>query len=156
MPISRIELREIRMRLLHPFETSFGVTLDRRILLVTVTDGSFIGYGEVTAGEGPFYCHETVDTAWYILSEFVIPRVLEASIDAPVELEPLVAGIRGHNMAKGGLEAALWDLESRRLGKPLWMHLGGTRRQIECGVSIGIKPSIDVLLQTIQTEVHAG
>src|SRR5262252_6069059 len=76
MPISRIELREIRMRLLHPFETSFGVTHDRRIVLVKVSDGNLEGYGEVTAGEGPFYSHETTDTAWHILSDFIIPSVL--------------------------------------------------------------------------------
>ena len=156
MAISHIELCEIRMQLLHPFETSFGVTHDRRILLVTVTDGAFRGYGEVTAGEEPFYCHETVDTAWYILSEFVIPRALEQKVDSPAALAPLVTGIRGHNMAKGGLEAALWDLEARRLGTPLWKLLGGTRQEIECGVSIGIKPTMDVLLQAIQTEVDSG
>src|SRR5262245_54926812 len=81
MLISRIELREIRMRLLRPFETSFGVTQDRRILIVQVTAGGTEGYGEVTAGEGPFYCHETVDTAWYILSEFVIPRLIGRVIE---------------------------------------------------------------------------
>jgi len=154
--ISRIELREIRMRLLHPFETSFGVTHDRRILLVKVSDGSLEGYGEVTAGEGPFYCHETVDTAWYILSEFIIPRVLGKEIGKPDEYAAFVAGIRGHNMAKGGLEAALWDLEARRQGVPLWKLLGGSREEIECGVSIGIQPTIERLLQVIQKEVNDG
>ena len=156
MLISRIELREIRMRLLHPFETSFGVTHDRRILLVKVSDGSLEGYGEVTAGEGPFYCHETVDTAWYILSEFIIPRVLGKEIGKPDEYAAFVAGIRGHNMAKGGLEAALWDLEARRQGVPLWKLLGGSREEIECGVSIGIQPTIERLLQVIQKEVNDG
>jgi O-succinylbenzoate synthase len=154
--ISRIELREIRMRLLHPFETSFGVTHDRRIVLVKVSDGSLEGYGEVTAGEGPFYCHETVDTAWYILSEFIIPRVLGKEIGKPDEYAAFVAGIRGHNMAKGGLEAALWDLEARRQGVPLWKLLGGSREEIECGVSIGIQPTIERLLQVIQKEVNDG
>jgi len=112
--ISLVELREIRMRLLHPFETSFGVTQDRRILLVKVSDGQREGYGEVTAGEGPFYCHETVDTAWHILSDFICPRLVGKTIEQPEDFAPLVEGIRGHNMAKGGLEAALWDLEAHR------------------------------------------
>ena len=154
--ISQVELREIRMRLLHPFETSFGVTQDRRILLVKVSDGQLEGYGEVTAGEGPFYCHETVDTAWYILSDFILPRLIGKDIEKPDEFAPLVEGIRGHNMAKGGLEAALWDLEARRQDKPLWKLLGGSREQIECGVSIGIQPTIDRLLEVIQKEVDAG
>src|SRR5262245_44730756 len=106
------------MRLLHPFETSFGVTHDRRILIVKVSDGSFEGYGEVTAGEGPFYCHETVDTAWYILSEFIVPRAV-GKISDLTDVASLVQGIRGHEMAKGGLEASLWDLEARRRGMPL-------------------------------------
>ena len=144
------------MRLLHPFETSFGVTQDRRILLVKVSDGQLEGYGEVTAGEGPFYCHETVDTAWHILSDFICPRLVGKNIENPEEFAPMVEGIRGHNMAKGGLEAALWDLEARRQDKPLWKLLGGSREQIECGVSIGIQPTIDRLLEVIQTEVAAG
>ena len=75
------------------------------------------------------------------------PRVVGKDIEKPEEFAPMVAGIRGHNMAKGGLEAALWDLEARRQGKPLWKLLGGSREQIECGVSIGIQPTIDRLLR---------
>ena len=156
MLISRVELREIRMRLLHPFETSFGVTQDRRILLVSVSDGTLTGYGEVTAGEGPFYCHETVDTAWYVLSEFIVPRALGKALDRPEDFQPFVDGIRGHNMAKGGLEAALWDLDARGRNQPLWRRIGGTRETIESGVSIGIQRSIDGLLQVIQKELDAG
>jgi O-succinylbenzoate synthase len=155
MPITRIELREIRMRLLKPFETSFGVTLDRRIVIVKVSDGTFEGYGEVTAGEGPFYCHETTDTAWHILSDFVIPQVL-GKIEGLSDVAPLIQMIRGHNMAKGGLEASLWDLEARRRQKPLWKLLGGSRETIDCGVSIGIQPTIDRLLEVIQHELRDG
>jgi O-succinylbenzoate synthase len=144
------------MRLLHPFETSFGVTQDRRILVVSVSDGTLTGYGEVTAGEGPFYCHETVDTAWYVLGEFIVPRVVGKVLDRPEDFQPFVESIRGHNMAKGGLEAALWDLDARRRNQPLWQRIGGTRETIECGVSIGIQPSIDALLQVIQKELDAG
>ena len=155
MPISRIELREIRMRLLHPFETSFGVTTDRRIIIVKVSDGSFEGYGEVTAGEGPFYGHETTDTAWYILSDFIAPYAV-GKINDLSDIASLVHGIRGHNMAKGGLEASLWDLEARRRNMPLWKLLGGIRETIECGVSIGIQPTIDQLLRVIENELNAG
>ena len=156
MSICLVELREIRMRLLHPFETSFGVTQDRRILLVKVSDGQLEGYGEVTAGEGPFYCHETVDTAWHILSDFICPRLVGKTIEQPEDFAPLVEGIRGHNMAKGGLEAALWDLEAHRHDTPLWKLLGGSREEIDCGVSIGIQPTIDRLLEVIQKEIDAG
>ncbi len=156
MRIKQIELREIRMPLLRPFETSFGVTLDRRILILKVSDGPYEGWGEVTAGEGPFYCHETTDTAWHILHDFVIPRTLGKELAGARDFAPMVADIRGHYMARGGLEAALWDLEARERGQPLWKFLGGTREEIHAGVSIGIQPSIDKLLQVIHDEVDAG
>jgi len=144
------------MQLLHPFETSFGVTRERRILLVKVTDGTQAGYGEVTAGEGPFYSHETTETAWHVLHDFIIPRALGKEIDTARAFAPFVGGIRGHNMAKAGLETALWDLEATLEQIPLWKLLGATREKIDCGVSIGIKPSIEKLLETIETEVNAG
>jgi O-succinylbenzoate synthase len=143
------------MPLLRPFETSFGVTLDRRILILKVSDGLHEGWGEVTAGEGPFYCHETTDTAWHILHDFVIPRTLGKELEGARDFAPIVADIRGHYMARGGLEAALWDLEARQSGQPLWKFLGGTREEIHAGVSIGIQPSIDKLLQVIHDEVDA-
>ena len=156
MWIREIELRELRMQLLHPFETSFGVTRERKIVIVRVSDGENAGYGEVTAGEGPFYCHETTQTAWHILSDFIIPRAIGKHISHPRKFAVFVDGIRGHNMAKAGLETALWDLDARARGLPLWQWLGGVRKQVDCGVSIGIQPSIDQLLAKIDTEVKAG
>jgi len=144
------------MQLLHPFETSFGVTQQRRILLVKVTDGNHAGYGEVTAGEGPFYSYETTETAWHVLRDFIIPAALGKEIASARDAAPFAAGIRGHNMAKAGLETALWDLEATLKRTPLWKLLGGTREKIDCGVSIGIKPSIEKLLETIEMEVNAG
>lgn len=156
MFIKRIELRELRMQLLHPFETSFGVTTERRIVLVTVSDGKHIGYGEVTAGERPFYSHETSETAWHVLRDFIIPDAIGKEIPNALGFAAFARGIRGHNMAKAGLETALWDLEARTQNIPLWKLLGGRRREIDCGVSIGIQPSIDKLLAKIDTEVNAG
>ena len=157
MFIRKVELREIRMELLHPFRTSFGVTRNRRILLVKVwDDDETSGIGEVTAGEGPFYCHETVDTASYILTQFVIPRLLGRQLEGPAEISSIVGDIRGHAMAKAGLEAAAWDLEARRHGVPLWVFIGGTRAVIDSGVSIGIQPSIEDLLAKIQVAVDSG
>jgi O-succinylbenzoate synthase len=144
------------MRLLHPFQTSFGSTTERHIILVTVADGRHSGWGEVTAAEGPFYSYETWKTAWHILRDFVIPSVIGKEIGEPAEFGSLVSGIRGHNMAKAGLETALWDLEAKGQGVPLWKMLGGKGDRIDCGVSIGIQPSIDVLLTKIETELKAG
>jgi O-succinylbenzoate synthase len=154
--IKQIELRELRMRLLHPFETSFGVTQDRRIVLVKVGDGQKVGYGEVTAAEGPYYSHETPETAWHVLRDFVIPRAIGKEIAQAGDFGALVRDLRGHNMAKAGLETALWDLEARLKPVAFWKMLGGTRKRIDAGVSIGIQPSIDKLLAKIDTEVKSG
>jgi O-succinylbenzoate synthase len=154
--IKQIELRELRMRLLYPFETSFGATQDRHVVLVKVTDGTHTGWGEVTAAEGPFYSHETWETAWHVLRDFIIPHVVGKEIAGAAEFDGFVGGIRGHKMAKAGLESALWDLEARIKNVPLWKMLGGARELIDCGVSIGIQPSIDKLLAKIDTEVRAG
>ena len=154
--IKQIEIRELRMRLLHPFETSFGVTQDRHIVLVKVSDGANTGWGEVTAGEGPFYSYETKETAWYVLHEFIIPNVIGKELSGPSDFGAMVRGIRGHNMAKAGVEIALWDLDAKIKNVPLWKVLGGTRERIDCGVSIGIQPTINKLLSKIDTEVRAG
>src|SRR6185436_4207234 len=142
MLLQKIELRELRMQLVHPFQTSFGTTLERRILIVKVNDGVHFGFGEVTAGEGPFYSHETWQTAWHILEDFIIPRAIGIELDSAKGMESILAGIRGHRMAQAGLETAVWDMEARTANSPLWKFLGGVRAAIECGVSIGIEPTI--------------
>ena len=157
MRLTRIGLRKIRMPLVRPFETSFGRTTERQILLVEVedTDGA-IGWGEVTCGERPFYNEEWVDAAWLVLRDFVAPIILGRELQSAAEVGRLSLAIRGHRMARGGLEAACWELEARKLGQPLWQHIGGVRREVACGVSIGIQDSVDELLELIATEVAAG
>jgi O-succinylbenzoate synthase len=154
--IDRITLREIRMPLVHPFETSFGRTTGRRILLVEVENDGAAGWGEVTAGERPFYNEEWVDSAWLILRDFVAPQVLRKKVDSAMDVAPLTSHIRGHRMARGGLEAAAWDLEARQLSLPLWKHIGGLLTEIDCGVSIGIQGSVAELLSLIERELAAG
>lgn len=144
------------MRLLAPFETSFGSTQERRIVLLRVTDGTHTGYGEVTAGEEPLYSHETSETAWHVLRDFIIPRTVGKEFAHARDYAPTVKHFRGHNMAKAGLENALWDLEAKANGIPLWKLLGGSRMRIQSGVSIGIQPSVDRLLRKIETELKAG
>jgi O-succinylbenzoate synthase len=154
--LSQVTLREIRMPLVAPFETSFGATTERRVILIEVAGEGATGWGEVTAGETPFYNEESTETAWYILKEFAIPSVLRKPLVSASEAVERWQGIRGHRMATGGLEAALWDLEARLANRPLHALLGGSQREIPCGVSIGIQPSIEKLLAKIQTEVEAG
>jgi o-succinylbenzoate synthase len=157
MKLDRIVLRQVRMPLVHFFETSFGRTTDRDIILVEVQGEGGSGWGEVTAGEDPFYNEEWTDSAWLILRDYVAPRVLARDLTNAEAVAPLTEHIRGHRMARGGLEAAVWDLEARLEGVPLWDKIGGgDRREIPCGVSIGIQESIPQLLDTIERELAAG
>jgi len=156
MKIDAITLREIRMPLVHFFETSFGRTTERRILLVTAHCEGVDGWGECTAGEHPFYNEESVETAWYVLSKYLVPAVLGRELASARDAAPLMAQVREHRMAKAALENALWDAEAHKKNVPLWKLLGGTRRQISCGVSIGIQETIDKLLEKIEIELAAG
>jgi len=155
--LEKIELREIKLPLKAPFETSFGVTTKRRILIVCIFDrDGACGYGECTAPEKPFYNHETVDTAWFIISKFIAPLLSRADVKTAEEVGAALAPIRGNRMAIGAVEAAVWDLEAKLLGKPLWEHLGGTRSEINCGVSIGLQKSTAILLDKVACELGAG
>ncbi len=155
--IAAIELREIRLPLVHFFETSFGRTTERRIVLARVEDADGAeGWGECTAGEGPFYCEEWTETAWPVLTEFLAPMLVGKKLECAAEASSFMKAVRGNRMAKATLETACWDLEAKRAGVPLWKHLGGVRDEIPCGVSIGIQDSIEELLDKIELEVSAG
>ncbi len=156
MRIENITLRELRMRLKAPFETSSEVTWDRRILLVEIGVDGLHGWGEITAAEDPFYNSETTDTAWHITRDFIVPSILGKSVATAAEIGALLDAIRGHEMAKAGVENALWDIEAQQNGVPLAKLLGGTRQEIPSGVSIGIQPSISTLLEKIECELRAG
>jgi O-succinylbenzoate synthase len=126
-------------------------------MIVRVFDvsGAF-GYGECTAGEEPFYNHETIDTAWIIIVNHVGPLLAAARIQKADDVNEALSRIRGNRMAKGAVEAAIWDLEARLGETPLWKHIGGTREEIGCGVSIGLQSSTDALLEKVTREVEAG
>ena len=156
MKIESVTLREIQMPLVHFFETSFGRTYSRRILLVTVHCEGVCGWGECVAGEDPYYSSEWIETAWSTLKHHLAPAVAGRALTAAHESAGLMARVRGHRMAKAAIENALWDAEARQRQQPLWKLLGGTTRQIECGVSIGIQDSIEQLLDKVESELAAG
>jgi O-succinylbenzoate synthase len=157
MKLDRIILRQIQMPLVHFFETSFSRTYKRDIILVEVQGEGRAGWGEVTAGENPFYNEEWTESAWLVLRDYVAPRVLGRSLGSAADVAPLIKHIRGHLMARGGLETAVWDLEARCDGVPLWKKIGaGARREIPCGVSIGIQDTVEQLLDKIEGELAAG
>jgi O-succinylbenzoate synthase len=156
MKLERVTLREIRMPLISPFETSFGTTRDRRMILVEAAGEGASGWGEVTATEGPFYNEEFTDSAWHVLKHYAIPQALASPIRSAAAAAGRWSHIRGHRMATGGLEAALWDWEAKLADRPLHALLGGVYQEIRCGVSIGIKETIGELLETIARELSAG
>src|ERR1700751_4398889 len=156
MKIEAITLREIHMPLVHFFETSFGRTYSRRILLVTVHSEGVDGWGESVVGEDPFYSSEWIDSAWPTMTQYLVPALLGKKIESARECFALFAKVRAHRMAKAGLENALWDAEAIQRQQPLWKLLGGTRKEVACGVSIGIQDSVEQLLDKIEAELAAG
>jgi O-succinylbenzoate synthase len=154
--IDAVHLREINMPLAYPFETSFGLTTGRRILLVELESNGLTAWGECVAGEHPYFSDEMIDTAWIITENELVPRLLDAELTGGGECPELFKPVRGHRMAKAALENAVWDLEAQIEGVPLSELLGGTRKVIPCGVSIGIQPSLEQLLEKIATELAAG
>jgi O-succinylbenzoate synthase len=156
MKIEAITLREIQMPLVHFFETSFGRIYGRRIFLVTVHSDGVDGWGECVAAEDPFYSSEWIETAWPTITRYLAPAILGKPIESGRECPGLFAKVRGHRMAKGALENAVWDAEAKKKQQPLWKLLGGSRREIPCGVSIGIQDSVEQLLEKVGIELAAG
>ena len=144
------------MPLVHFFETSFGRTTARRILLVTLHADGLEAWGECVAGEHPYYSEETIDTAWYAIQEELAPALLGRQINAGREVPALLQRVRGHRMAKASLENAVWQAEAQQKQTPLWKLLGGVRKEIACGVSLGIQNSLEQLLEKVALELAAG
>jgi O-succinylbenzoate synthase len=130
MRIESITLRKLKMRLKSPFETSFGTAHDRTIVLVELLADGLTGWSEVTAWEGPFFNSETVDTTWLVIRGFLVPLVLGREVGSPAEIPHIFATIRGHEMARAGIENALWDVEAQQRDLSLAQLLGGTQSEI--------------------------
>jgi len=154
--IDGLELRLLKLPLVHFFETSFGRVDDKHFILVRVESDGASGYGECVAEKDPYYSSETNDTVWHIIAEFLAPRLLGADFAHPREVFPALKAVRGHNMAKAAVEMAMWDLFARQRGEPLARVLGGTRDRIASGVSVGIQPSLDALVAKVEGELAAG
>jgi o-succinylbenzoate synthase len=156
MRIDGILLRELHLPLVRPFETSFGVTRNRRILLAEVRSEGLVGWGECTAGEHPHFSGESTDTAWQVIVNDLGPMLASAKVENGGECPRIFSVVRGNPMAKAALENAIWDIEAQREGISLSQLIGGVRDRIACGVSLGIQKSIPELLDIIDREVAAG
>ena len=156
MRIDAIILRELHLPLVRPFETSFGVTRERRILLAEIQSEGLSGWGECTAGERPFFSEESTDSAWTVIVNELAPMLAAETPEHGGECLHIFHHVRGNRMAKATLENAIWDLEAQREGISLAQLIGGVRDVIPCGVSLGIQPSIPELMVTIERELAAG
>ena len=156
MHVERIELRYIQLPLKHPFETSFGRSFRRDTIVVRVWADGVEGWGESPVEDGPWYSYETVETAWHVQREFLVPMLLGQEVETATQVFDRLAGVRGHNMAKTGLEEALWDVEARQKGVSVAQLLGGTRERVASGVSIGIQDTPEELLERIEGFVKQG
>jgi O-succinylbenzoate synthase len=156
--IERIELRYIQLPLRHHFETSFGRAWGRDTILVTVWADGVEGWGESPVENGPWYSHETVETAWHVQRDFLAPMLLGQRLGTAAEAFDRMASVRGHQMAKTGLEEALWDIEARQRGVSVAQLLGNgeTRPHIESGVSVGIQDTTEELLARVEGFLAQG
>jgi O-succinylbenzoate synthase len=156
MPLRRVVLRRLEMPLKFRFRTSFGETSVKRFLLVEADAGDFSGWGECVADDAPLYSEETIESARHVMKEFLIPAALGSDRLTPKGFEDLAAPIRGNRMAKAALDMALWDLAAKEEGIPLSRLIGGVRDRVPVGVSLGLQPSISLLLDLVSRHVDAG
>lgn len=156
MKIERLRLWHVSMELVHPFETSFGREERRDCIVLAVESEGMVGWGECTANNGPFYSYETIETAWHVLTQFLVPMVRGVEIDSPTVLPDLLEAVKGHPMAKAGLEMPLWDWFGRAENKSLKEMLGGGRDAVDVGVSLGIEPTLGALVEKVDRYVGQG
>ncbi|WP_322487809.1 o-succinylbenzoate synthase [Chloroflexus sp.] len=156
MRIEAIELRRIKLPYRSPFETSGWREEANHSVIVTLHSEGAIGWGEAPVGAGPWYNEETQATAWVMMREILAPMLLGRDLSRPEEVDAIFARVRGNRMARAGLEFAAWDLFGRARGASLSAMLGGTRQRVEVGVSVGVQPSIEALLEVVEGYVSAG
>lgn len=156
MKINQIELQQINLPYVSPFETSGWREMGSQAIIVRVDAEGATGWGECPVGSGPWYNEETSKTAWVILRDILGPMLLEADIEHPKDVSPVFAKVRGNRMAQAGLEFAVWDLFGRLEGKSMTEMLGGTRDRVEVGVSVGIQADIETLLQVVEAYLDDG
>jgi O-succinylbenzoate synthase len=154
--LDALELRLVRLPLLEPFVVSFGRMETRLVFLLRLEAEAQSGWGECVAWEAPLYSYETVGTALHVIREYLAPSILGSEIDDLAHLAARLGAFRGHPMAKAGIELAFVDLVARLRGEPIARVIGGTRRTVEVGVSLGIQPTVDALDERVCRFLELG
>ena len=156
MKLDSLTLYHLHLPLVSPFATSFGSIDHKECVLIELHAEGFVGYGESAVERDPGYNYETTGTAWHILKDFVAPLLLGEDVTDAADFQRRVEGIRGHFLAKAGVEMALWDLLGKRDGLSLKKMFGGERDKVQVGVSIGIQESASSLVQSAEGYVRQG
>ncbi|HCB49610.1 MAG TPA: o-succinylbenzoate synthase [Chloroflexi bacterium] len=161
MVLERVDLYHISQQLVSPFVTSFGEQVERQCLLLALHGDGLTGWGECVANSTPGYSYETAETAWHILSDFLIPSILGKELNEPDEMIGWLASVRGHPLAKAALDLAAWDIASQRdglsiAGKLCQTYAEGPKERVKVGVSIGIQPTMDQTLEMVQHHLDQG
>lgn len=154
--IKKIVLREVTMPLRTPFETAHGTTSQRRLIIIEVHAPPWIGYGEASPLEHPFYSEETVHTAWHILEDFLVPMVMESSWTKLRDIAEMIRPVRRNGMAKAGLESAFWDLAAKGADIPLADLLGQGKDRVPAGIALGIAPTVEALVSSVKDALNKG
>lgn len=160
MRLVKVTLRELRLPMREPFETSFGVDVDKDVIIVEVeSESGAIGFSECVASAEPLYAYETNVTAWHMLTDFLIPSLAHQEFNHRqdlLDIRKLLSPFKGHQMAKAAIEMAIWDLYANETDTPLVELLGGTRNEIEVGISIGIQRDVTALLKKVEGYLEQG
>jgi len=156
MKIEQITLHHVRMPLVSAFETSFGRQHERECILILLRSEGLLGIGECVADQTPGYSYETTGTASHILKDFVAPLILGREVQDAADFQRCVEGIRGHHLAKAGVEMAIWDLLGQRAGHSLREMLGGVQEKVRVGVSVGIQETTAQLEQVVDGYLADG
>ncbi|AFZ47030.1 o-succinylbenzoic acid (OSB) synthetase [Cyanobacterium stanieri PCC 7202] len=156
MKIERIDLYYLEIPFIYLFKTN-GINIDSHsCLIVKIYSDGLIGYGECPTFNEPFYNYETITTAHHILTDFLIPLLLQKNINSPQEITQILSPVRGHQMAKSALDCAVWDLFAKKNNLPLWKYIGGVREKVTVGVSVSLQSSVVNLVERVSSYVEEG
>ncbi len=156
MKLSQISIYPLKMPLVSHFETSFGRIYERECVLVKIESEGLVGWGECAADRDPGYSYETTGTVMHILKDFALPLLVGQDVKDAADFQRRIGQIRGHHLAKAGIEMALWDLLGKRDGKSLREMLGGVKERVDVGVSVGLQDTTADLVKAVDGYVARG
>jgi len=155
--IVEYELRRIYLPLVRPFRTSFGTQSDREVLILKVTtEDGIIGWSECVAMSVPLYSPEYISGCLETIREFLIPALNRAGEFTAETVADHLKPFLGAQMAKAAIETAILDAQLKASGTSFATYLGANKTKVPCGVSVGIAPSIEALVDEVTSYVEAG